>query len=71
MLSCDIEISTLELDHSCSCIGYSLYINRKPKFNLEKAERNNVPKFYGVGFRRGNLVYEGINIILVWLWEKP
>ena len=61
MLSCDIEISTLELDHSCPCIGYSLYINRKPKFNLEKAERNNVPKFLWSRLQKGEiLVYEGI-----------
>ncbi|KEI97603.1 ribonuclease Z [Clostridium botulinum] len=57
----DIEISTLELDHSCPCIGYGFYINRKPKFNLEKAERNNVPKFLWSRLQKGeSLVYEGI-----------
>ena len=33
----DIEISTLELDHSSECLGYSLYFKRTPKFNIEKA----------------------------------
>ncbi len=61
ILSCDIEISTLELDHSCPCIGYKFYVNRKPKFNLEKAEKNNVPKFLWSKLQKGkNITYEGI-----------
>lgn len=40
----DIIISTLEVDHSTSCIAYSFYIKRKAKFDIEKAIKNNVPK---------------------------
>lgn len=40
----DIIISTLEVEHSTSCIAYSFYIKRKAKFEIEKAMRNNVPK---------------------------
>ena len=40
----DIEISTMELDHSSPCIGYSFYIKRQARFDLKKAEYNNVPK---------------------------
>lgn len=40
----DLEISTLELEHSTECLGYSLYFNRTPKFNVQKALKNNVPK---------------------------
>lgn len=40
----DLEISTLELEHSTECLGYSLYFKRTPKFNIEKAKLNNVPK---------------------------
>lgn len=40
----DLEISTLELEHSTKCIGYSFYFKRKSKFNVEKATSNNVPK---------------------------
>ena len=40
----DLEISTLELDHSTECLGYSLYFKRSPKFNAKKAKLNNVPK---------------------------
>lgn len=40
----NLEISTLELEHSTECLGYSLYFNRTPKFNVQKALKNNVPK---------------------------
>ena len=40
----DLEISALELEHSTECLGYSLYFNRTPKFNVQKALKNNVPK---------------------------
>ncbi|MGL4911392.1 MAG: ribonuclease Z [Romboutsia sp.] len=39
----DIEISTLQLEHSTECIGYSLYFKRLPRFNRDKAICNNVP----------------------------
>ncbi|MEG0854916.1 MAG: ribonuclease Z [Terrisporobacter sp.] len=41
----DLEISTIELDHSTECLGYSLYFKRTPKFNIEKAKSNNVPQY--------------------------
>lgn len=41
----DIDISTIELDHSTECIGYSLYFKRHPKFNRNKAIKNNVPQY--------------------------
>lgn len=40
----DIEISTISLDHSIECIGYSLYFKRKAKFDREKALFNQVPQ---------------------------
>ncbi len=40
----DIIINSLELDHSASCIGYNFIINRRPKFDVNKAEVNNVPR---------------------------
>lgn len=40
----DIIISTLDVEHSTSCIAYSFYIKRKAKFDMEKAMKNNVPK---------------------------
>ena len=40
----DIEISFLEVDHSAPCLGYSFYIKRSPRFDVESALKNNVPK---------------------------
>ena len=40
----DMEISTLELEHSAPCIGYSFYFKRKPKFDIQMAKANNVPR---------------------------
>ena len=57
----DIEISTLELDHSSECLGYSLYFKRTPKFNIEKAIQNNVPKSLWQKLQSGkNIVFENI-----------
>jgi len=39
----DIEISTIDLEHSTECLGYSFYFKRTPKFNVDKAKLNNVP----------------------------
>lgn len=57
----DVEISTLELDHSSECLGYSLYFKRTPKFNIEKAIQNNVPKLLWQKLQSGkNIVFENI-----------
>lgn len=39
-----IQVKTLELEHSASCLGYSFYFKRGKKFNVEKAIANKVPK---------------------------
>lgn len=40
----DIEIETLNLEHSTPCIGYKFNIKRRAKFNVNKALENKVPK---------------------------
>ncbi|HHW70330.1 MAG TPA: ribonuclease Z [Clostridiales bacterium] len=40
----EIIISTLDLDHSSPCIGYSFYVPRRPKFLPEKAIEYGIPK---------------------------
>ena len=40
----DFNISTLSLEHSVICVGYSISIKRKRKFETAKAESNMVPK---------------------------
>ncbi|MGI5998135.1 MAG: ribonuclease Z [Lutispora sp.] len=41
--SADMLLSTLMLEHSSPCLGYSFYLPRNPKFSVEKAELNKVP----------------------------
>ena len=53
----DIEISTLELDHSTECLGYSLYFKRTPKFNIDKAKSNNVPKCLWSKLQKTNSIF--------------
>ncbi|WP_418571522.1 ribonuclease Z [Intestinibacter bartlettii] len=40
----DIDISTIDLEHSTECIGYSLYFKRKAKFDRQKAMSNEIPQ---------------------------
>lgn len=40
----EIIISTLDLEHSTDCIGYSLYLNRKPEFLPDKAIEKHIPQ---------------------------
>ena len=42
----DLIISTMELEHSTKCLGYSFYFRRKPKFDLENAVMNEIPKIF-------------------------
>lgn len=58
----NIIISSIELDHSSPCIGYSFYFKRQRKFDVEKATRNNVPKILWGRLQKGekNVRLEGI-----------
>ena len=57
----DVEISTLQLDHSSECIGYKLYFKRTPKFNIEKAIQNKVPKLLWQKLQNGkSIIFENI-----------
>lgn len=40
----EVEISSLDLDHSTECLGYSLYFKRNREFEPKKALENQVPK---------------------------
>ena len=55
----EIEIDTISLEHSTSCIGYKFNINRKPKFDIDKAIRNNVPKILWNKLQKNeNVIFE-------------
>lgn len=53
----DLSIETIELEHSTECIGYNFYFARHPKFNVEKAQQNNVPIKYW------NMLQKGMTIM--------
>ncbi len=60
LINGDIILSALELDHSWPCIGYSFYINRSPKFDMEKAIINGVPKVFWNRLQKSEvIVHEG------------
>lgn len=56
----NIDIDTIELDHSISCIGYSFKVKRNPRFDREKARANNVPQcLWSVLQKKENAEYGG------------
>lgn len=57
----DVVVSTLELEHSSPCLGYSFYFKRKPKFDVNMAMTNNVPKILWNRLQKGEIInHEGI-----------
>ncbi|MCY6356160.1 ribonuclease Z [Clostridium sp. ZS2-4] len=54
----DIVVSTLELEHSSACIGYSFYFKRKRKFDVDMAKANNVPKIFWNTLQKGEVVID-------------
>ncbi|PJI06762.1 MULTISPECIES: ribonuclease Z [Clostridium] len=56
----DMEIFALPVYHSIECLAYSVRINRKRKFDINKAKENNVPIKIWNELQKGNIVkYEG------------
>ncbi|MGL4772045.1 MAG: ribonuclease Z [Clostridium sp.] len=55
----EIKIETIEVDHSSPCLGYSIYIKREAKFDLEKALSLNIPKNFWGRLQKGEeIIYE-------------
>lgn len=55
-----VTVNTLEVEHSTECIAFSLNFKRRPKFSLESAEKNNVPKKLWSLLQKGKEIeYEG------------
>jgi len=54
----DIEISTLKLDHSANCLGYSFSFNRKPKFDAERAAAKEIPKVYWSSLQNNEVIID-------------
>ncbi|MBU3159990.1 ribonuclease Z [Clostridium frigoris] len=54
----DLIISTLELEHSTNCLGYSLYFNRKPKFDVKSAIKNDIPKEFWNRLQKNEIIID-------------
>ncbi len=54
----DLIISTLELEHSAKCLGYNFYFRRKPKFNMESAVKNEIPKMFWSRLQKNETVID-------------
>jgi ribonuclease Z len=52
----DLVISTMELEHSAKCLGYSFYFRRKPKFDLDSAVANDIPKIFWSKLQKNEIV---------------
>lgn len=60
-MDCDIELDTLDLEHSAPCIGYGFYVRRRPKFDVEKAMENKVPKLLWSKLQKNEKIeFEGV-----------
>lgn len=56
----DIEVSTLDVEHSSNCLGYSFYFKRSRKFSIEKAIERRVPKVIWNRLQKEeNVLFEG------------
>ena len=56
----DISLSTIELDHSAKCLGYSFHINRRPAFLRDKAIDLGIPQKLWARLQGGeDMDYEG------------
>lgn len=54
----ELQINTIKLDHTTHCLGYSFYIKRAPKFDVNKAIDNEVPKIYWNRLQKGEIIEE-------------
>jgi len=52
----DLIISTLELEHSTNCLGYSFYFRRKPKFDVKSATANEIPKAFWNRLQKNEII---------------
>lgn len=52
----NLKVISLELDHTSQCVGYRFTFKRNPKFSVEEAEKNNIPKNYWSKLQKGNTI---------------
>jgi ribonuclease Z len=54
----EFYIDTLTLQHGISCVGYSIRINRRRKFDAIAAKKKNIPKIFWNRLQRGEEVFQ-------------
>ncbi|MGM9935194.1 ribonuclease Z [uncultured Clostridium sp.] len=59
----ELIISCLEVEHSSPCMGYSFYFKRSPRFDVDNAIKNNVPKKFWNVLQRGKDSVEDEGVI--------
>lgn len=55
----ELSLTTIDLDHSAPCLAYSFYLKRNPKFIVEKAIENKVPREFWKGLQHGISLTQG------------
>jgi len=55
----DLEIKTISLQHTIPCLGYSFYLKRQRRFDVDKAVKNHVPKEIWSKLQKGNTITLG------------
>ena len=57
----EFHIDVLDLEHGIECLGYSIKINRKRKFDAIAAESKNIPKIFWSKLQKGEqVIHQGI-----------
>jgi len=54
----DFTLSTLELEHSTNCLGFSFYFRRKAKFDIKSAIENKIPKVFWSRLQKNEIVID-------------
>lgn len=52
----DIVISSIPVDHTLTCLAYSIEIKRKGKFDVERAKKHNIPVKYWNTLQKGEIL---------------
>lgn len=55
----DYTITAFKVLHGTTCYGYSLELSRRPKFSVEKAEKNEVPREIWTPLSEGAIMLSG------------
>lgn len=52
------NIEAFRVNHNVTCYGYSIYVKRAGKFDLEKAEKNQIEQKYWSRLQKGEIIEE-------------